>query len=568
VSTSPSITGFRLRLLLGMMLVVCAVTGLALWIAQTKVSTDVRQQLQQAFEGEIATLHRAWEVRHAALVERSRSLAGKPRIHAALEDNALDLLYPNAEEELRDVMEADASHPLQARFYRFLDADGRVIAVPPTVDAGKLDPAGESQLSSAKMSGSQQAGYLVRPDGGVDEIISAPIISTDTNEQIASIVLGFKPFDGTGHNPGMKAGIWTMGRLYLPDTSAAAVATLSAAIEKAHADSRTEVEIDGVPHLVFSQSLNPDSRLPPAYEVCVYSLADAMARIRQLRGQILGVGALLLLGAAFASHTVASRLSAPVEKLAVDSARNVIQRERAEAALEQTSVELQRSMRFSADTSHQLKTPITVLRAGLEELRQQPGVTRKMHDEISGLIFQTARLSSMIHDLLLLSRLDAGRMQPHMDSIDLSQYIDSLADDLSAVPDAPDLKVELDVPSGLHILGEKRYIAMILQNLLENAWKYNEPQGTVAISAREAAGMVSLRVGNTGSCIPPEVQPNIFERFHRGSVAENVPGHGLGLNIARELALLHGGDLRLLRSADRWTEFEVFFQSASAKSTA
>ncbi len=568
MSESPSITGFRLRLLIGMMLVVCAVTGLALWIAQTKVSTDVRQQLQQAFQGEISTLHRAWEVRHAALVERSRSLARKPRIHAALEDNALDLLYPNAEEELRDVMEADASHPLQARFYRFLDADGKVIASPATVDAGRLDVAEENQLSLARMTGTQQAGYLVRDDGGVDEIIAVPIISTDTNEQIASIVLGFKPFDGTGQNPGMKAGVWTNGRLYLPDASAAAVATFAAAMERSPTGSHTEVDIDGVPHLVFNQLLNPDSQLPPAYEVCVYSLADAMKRIRQLRLQILGVGALLLLGAGFASHTIASRLSVPVEKLAVDSARNEIRREKAEAALEQTSVELQRSMRFSADTSHQLKTPITVLRAGLEELRQQPGITQKMHDEISGLIFQTAKLASMIHDLLLLSRLDAGRMQPHMASINLSQYIDSLADDLSAVPDAPDLNVELNVPDGLHILGEKRYVAMILQNLLENAWKYNVPQGTVSISAREDGDMVSLRVGNTGAGIPQEAQPHVFERFHRGGIGENVPGHGLGLNIARELALLHGGDLRLIRSADGWTEFEVSFQKASIKTPA
>jgi signal transduction histidine kinase len=560
-------TGFRLRLLIGMMLVVCGVTALALWIAQHKVTGDVRQQLQRSFQSEIATLHRAWEVRHAALVERSQSLARKPRIHAALEDDALDLLYPNAEDELRDMMDGDADHPLQARFYRFLDAEGKVIPAPSGVNAGKLNPDEEARLSLEKLSETQQTGYLVR-NGELDEIISEPIISTDTDEVIASIVLGFKPFDLNEQSLGMKAGIWTNGRFFLPNAPAETGARLVAAMSRTPTGSPAEVTIDGTPHLVLSQLLNPGSLFPPAYEVCVYSFADAVMRRQHLRLQILGAGALLLIGAGVASHLISGRLSVPVEQLAVDAARNEIRREEAEAALEQTSVELHRSMRFSADTSHQLKTPITVLRAGLEELQQQRGVTKEMRNDISALISQTAKLSSMIHDLLLLSRLDAGRLELQMCRIDLSHFIDSLADDLSAVPCAQGLTVKVEVPRGIHILGEKRYISMILQNLLENAWKYNVPGGIISISAREHDGMLLLRVGNTGSGIPPEAREHIFERFHRAAVGENVPGHGLGLNIARELALLHGGDLQLTRSDDAWTEFEVSFRIASQPATA
>lgn len=562
MSAAPNIAGFRLRLLLGMMLVVCAVTALALWIAQHKVTVDVRQQLQQAFQSEIATLDRAREVRHAALVDRSRTLASKPRIHAALEDDALDLLYPNASDELRDVMEGDAAEPLRASFYRFLGGDGKVIPAPPGVDAGELSTAEEAGLSLPKVPDTQQDGYLEHA-GGIAEIIAAPIISTDTNEVIASIVLGFKPSDLNGRGRGMTAGIWTNGQLFLPNASAEANQKLAALMSGAPSVSQPEITIGGVPHLVFRQLLNPDSLFPPVCEVCVYSLADAVARQRQLRWQILGAGVLLLLGAGLASHLIASRLSVPVARLAMDSARNVVWREEAEAALEQTSGELQRSMRFSADTSHQLKTPITVLRAGLEELRQQAGTTREMHDEISALILQTTKLSSMIHDLLLLSRLDAGQLQLQLTPIDLSRFIDSLADDLSTVPGAPDFNIKVEVPRGIHFMGDQRYLSMILQNLLENAWKYNVPQGTISICADELGDRLRLRVGNTGHGIPLEAQAHIFERFHRASVGENVPGHGLGLNIARELALLHGGDLRLLRSENSWTEFEVSFRLAT-----
>jgi len=258
---------------------------------------------------------------------------------------------------------------------------------------------------------------------------------------------------------------------------------------------------------------------PPAYEVCVYSLAEAQQRRQQLRRQILGTAALILLGAAVASHLIAGRLAVPVERLAVDSARNALQREEAQAALEQTGVELQRSMRFSADTSHQLKTPITVLRAGLEELQQMPGVTREMRDEIVELIFQTTKLSSMIHDLLLLSRLDAGGLQLQMADVDLTLFIDSLADDLSAVPGAADFEVKVEVPRDVHILGEKRYLSMILQNLLENAWKYNVPHGTISMRAQAVGELLVLRIGNTGPGIPLEAQ----DRGIRGSPYCSMP---------------------------------------------
>jgi len=71
-----------------------------------------------------------------------------------------------------------------------------------------------------------------------------------------------------------------------------------------------------------------------------------------------------------------------------------------------------------------------------------------------------------------------------------------------------------------------------------------------------------VTVGNTGRTIPPFAREHIFERFHRGAVGEEITGHGLGLNLARELARLHGGDLRLVTSENDWTEFEVRFHLA------
>lgn len=553
-----------------MMLVVCVLTAAVLYVMQHKVAADAERADRAAYESELAATLRVHELRRAALTERCHALVRRPRIHAALEDNALDLLYPSARDELLDVLSptdgSASSFALHATFYRFLDASGAVITPPEDEEVGKLTHDEEARLALKTIPTTPQIGYLARADR-VDEVVASPIISTETNEVIAALVLGFKP--GAREGSAMRSGIWLEDKLFVGGMDAELCQRATEQLRDVVGTKPSiEVSVGGEVHRAFFTLLNPGSAFAPAYEVSCFSLTASLAQQRHLRWQILGAGVLMLLGAGAASHVIAGRLSKPVEQLAVDSAHNVVRREQAEAALEQTSVELERSMRFSADTSHQLKTPITVLRAGLEELKQRPEITETAREEVSSLIYQTAKISNMIHDLLLLSRLDAGGLQLQMAVVDLTQLIDSLADDLSAVPSAPDFDVEVDVPRDMHVRGEKRYISMILQNLIENAWKYNHAGGTIAISAHEQGEMLALRVGNTGPGIPAEAQEHIFERFHRGDMGENVPGHGLGLNIARELALLHGGTLRLLSSDHEWTEFEVTFRNANVPSPA
>lgn len=157
--------------------------------------------------------------------------------------------------------------------------------------------------------------------------------------------------------------------------------------------------------------------------------------------------------------------------------------------------------------------------------------------------------------------MDAGRLQIAFSTVDLSHLLEAQMDDLSALPDGVDVEVESDCPD-VQIAGEKHYVALVLQNLLENARKYNRTGGRICISCRDEGDWAVLTIGNTGRSIPGPAREHIFERFHRGSVGEDITGHGLGLNLARELARLHGGDLRLVRSEEDWTEFEVRFRLA------
>ncbi|HEY5991639.1 MAG TPA: hypothetical protein VIU10_03595, partial [Candidatus Udaeobacter sp.] len=114
---------FRTRLFTAMMLIVAMLTALGFYLAQRKVTADAERNLRENFQAELSSLHKLEELRHAALADRCNVLAAKSRIHAAIEDDAIDLLYPSAKDELRDLMEGkeppreQAAQSLHAKFY-------------------------------------------------------------------------------------------------------------------------------------------------------------------------------------------------------------------------------------------------------------------------------------------------------------------------------------------------------------------------------------------------------------------------------------------------------------------
>src|SRR4029434_9776620 len=160
------VASFRTRLFTAIMVIVVTLTALGFYLAQRKVTADAERNLQDNFKAEISSLHKLEELRHAALAERCNALAAKPRIHAAIEDDAIDLLYPTAKDELRDLMVGEepppeqAARSLHARFYRFLDDTGKVIKPPNPSDVGELDAATEAQLSLTKLPQTRQIGDM------------------------------------------------------------------------------------------------------------------------------------------------------------------------------------------------------------------------------------------------------------------------------------------------------------------------------------------------------------------------------------------------------------------------
>jgi signal transduction histidine kinase len=174
-----------------------------------------------------------------------------------------------------------------------------------------------------------------------------------------------------------------------------------------------------------------------------------------------------------------------------------------------------------------------------------------------GLLHRVHHLTSVVDNLLLLSRADAGRLDLSKAEFDLSEVLEGVLDDALELAEPLDLKVEADVPKHLLLKADRTSVGMIAQNLVENAVKYNTPGGRIRVEARVVNGVVEMTVGNTGDGIPKDRTGQLFERFYRVRGGERVPGHGLGLSTARELARAHGGEVELVRSDDSWTEMRV-----------
>ena len=226
---------------------------------------------------------------------------------------------------------------------------------------------------------------------------------------------------------------------------------------------------------------------------------------------------------------VASKAIAPVEDIRRAAAQITAQRLDQRLPVPQTGDEiaglievlnsafdrLQRSFeqsgRFSADASHHLKTPISVLRAGVEEIMNDPESSAQTQATAEGLLHRIHQLNSVADNLLLLARADAGRLELHRTEFDLSEVLEGILDDARALAEPLELRVEADVASHLIVNADRKFVGIIAQNLLENAMKYNAPGGRVRVAARAVNGAVELNVGNTGEGIPEERRAHFFD---------------------------------------------------------
>src|SRR5215212_2150655 len=208
----------------------------------------------------------------------------------------------------------------------------------------------------------------------------------------------------------------------------------------------------------------------------------------------------------------------------------------------------ERQRTFIADASHELKTPLTLIRADAEVLSHaltDPD-DRELADD---LISETDRMNALLSDLLTLARLDASKLSVERKPFDLASTIAETAERFvtRATAEGKRLEVRLDPANEISARGDARRTEQILASLLDNALRFTPPGGFVTVEGYTRDGQALATVTDTGPGIASEHLPRVFDRFYRAEAArprsEAGGGTGLGLSIARDLARAQGGDL-------------------------
>ena len=215
---------------------------------------------------------------------------------------------------------------------------------------------------------------------------------------------------------------------------------------------------------------------------------------------------------------------------------------------------------FSANVSHELKTPLTSI-SGFAELMMQDLVPPDKSKEFAGDIYrESVRLISLINDIIELSRLDEQTVAPEKEEVDLYSVAEDVLDGLGSAAKSKDVTLMLE---GVHatVYGVPNYIDEIVYNLCDNAVKYNRKGGKVTVTVEKGERTVELCVKDTGIGIPAEYHERIFERFYRVDSARSndVPGTGLGLSIVKHAAGLHDAQITLKSEPGAGTEITVAF---------
>lgn len=216
---------------------------------------------------------------------------------------------------------------------------------------------------------------------------------------------------------------------------------------------------------------------------------------------------------------------------------------------------------FTANVSHELKTPLTAI-SGYAEIMMNGVVKPQDVPEFAQSIYQESqRLIALVRDLMFLSRLEEG-VAPPMEQVNLLEIAESAVDSLRAK--AESFSVQLSVSGeAVQLAGIPSVLQELLYNLLDNAIKYNRPQGSVQVTVALEEGAAVLRVQDTGIGIPKEEQGRVFERFYRVDKSHNkeIEGTGLGLAIVKHGAALHEAEIAL-QSSESGTLFTFRFPSA------
>lgn len=224
---------------------------------------------------------------------------------------------------------------------------------------------------------------------------------------------------------------------------------------------------------------------------------------------------------------------------------------------------------FVANVSHELRTPLTSIKSYTETVLENPDLPPDLKQKFLGVVvYESDRMTRIVKDLLLLSRLDNNKMDWVFVTFPLKELLDNIYD--SMLMDAQNYGHELrfSVPENLgSITGDRERLEQVIINILSNAIKYTPEKGRITLTAKREGGRISISVQDNGIGIPKEDIPRLFERFYRVDKARSRErgGTGLGLAIAQEIVSAHKGTIEVTSEVDHGTTMTILLPCEQAR---
>ena len=189
----------------------------------------------------------------------------------------------------------------------------------------------------------------------------------------------------------------------------------------------------------------------------------------------------------------------------------------------------EQATRFSSDASHELKTPLTIMRGEIESALKEEVNNPRIQSLLDSLLAETQCLCDIVEKLLLLSRADAGTLTLTKGILDFSVICHEFVEDAEILARPKRITMESEISPDVEVLGDESYLRRVLLNLLDNAIKYNAVGGSLSISLKKSDGLAVLRIANLGPGIPKEHEARVFERFYRAdpSRSSDISGSGI-----------------------------------------
>ncbi|MBX0328658.1 PepSY domain-containing protein [Oscillochloris sp. ZM17-4] len=226
----------------------------------------------------------------------------------------------------------------------------------------------------------------------------------------------------------------------------------------------------------------------------------------------------------------------------------------------------ERQQSFVASASHELRTPLTLMRASAEvAMRSIEGESADQRELLGDVLTEADHMRRLVDDLLTLSRLDSGRLKLDRSPVDLTDLLGDIQRQVGRISGERGIAISLGQVAGVAIADAAR-LRQVLLILLDNAMRYTPAGGQIALSAEQRGQHIQIQVADSGSGIPPEHLPHVFERFYRADQARGVSGNaGLGLPIAKGLIDAQQGKIGIASALGAGTTVTITLQALPSR---